>query len=185
MPVIQQPSGQRTTISSHSVFLKRIAQFFRRISQEEKPMKNCQEIMTKNPECCLASDKVYAIAQRMQSENVGALPVVENHQTKKLIGIVTDRDLAVRVVAASRDATNTQAGDVMTPNPLSCHPFDDLDATLEVMARQQIRRIPVVDENGQVVGIIAQADVAIRLDNHDKAGQIIGQISQPDLVSAR
>ncbi len=79
-------------------------------------MKNCQEIMTKNPQCCLPGDKVYTIAQRMQSENIGALPVVENHETKKLIGIVTDRDLAVRVVGASRDATNTLVSDVMTPD---------------------------------------------------------------------
>jgi CBS domain-containing protein len=148
-------------------------------------MKICQEIMTENPECCLASDKVYAVAQRMQTEDVGALPVVENHETRKLIGIVTDRDLAVRVVGASRDATNTSVGDVMTPDPIVCHPLDDLDTTLRVMARHQIRRIPVVDEHGQVVGIIAQADVAIRLDNHDKVGQIIGEISQPDAIPTR
>jgi CBS domain-containing protein len=147
-------------------------------------MKNCQEIMTENPECCLADDKVYTVAQRMQSENIGALPVVENHQTKKLIGIVTDRDLAVRVVAASRDATNTLASDVMTPDPVACHPDDDLDTTLEVMSNHQIRRIPVVDMAGQVVGIIAQADVATRLNNQVKTGHMIGQISQPDLVPA-
>jgi CBS domain-containing protein len=148
-------------------------------------MKNCQEIMTKGPECCLASDKVYAVAQRMQSENVGALPVVDNHQTKKLIGIVTDRDLAVRVVAASRDATSTQVSDVMTPDPVVCHPLDDVNTMLENMATYQIRRIPVVDEDGQVVGIIAQADVVIRLNDNDRASHMIGEISQSDLVSAR
>lgn len=148
-------------------------------------MTNCQDIMTQNPACCLADDQVYTSAQRMQSENVGALPVVENYETKKLIGIVTDRDLAMRVVGASRDATATLVGDVMTPDPVVCHPTDDLDTTLLVMASHQIRRIPVVDEQGQVVGIIAQADVAIRLDNHDKVGQMVEQVSQPDLVSAR
>ena len=148
-------------------------------------MKNCREIMTESPVCCLASDKVYEIAQRMQTEDVGALPVVENHETRKLIGIVTDRDLAIRVVGASRDATNTQVKDVMTPNPVACHPADDLEATLEVMASHRIRRIPVVDEHRQVVGIIAQADVAIRLDNHDKVGQMVDEISQPDSVPAR
>jgi CBS domain-containing protein len=172
-------------ISSNTVFLKLIAYLFRRISQEEKTMTNCQDIMTQSPACCLADDQVYTSAQRMQSENVGALPVVENYETKKLIGIVTDRDLAIRVVGASRDATNTLVGDVMTPNPVVCHPADDLDTTLLVMASHQIRRIPVVDEEGQVIGIIAQADVALRLDNQDKVGQMVGQISQPDLVSAR
>ncbi len=148
-------------------------------------MTNCQDIMTQSPACCLADDQVYTSAQRMQNENVGALPVVENYGTKKLIGIVTDRDLAIRVVGASRDATATLVGDVMTPNPVVCHPADDLDTTLLVMASHQIRRIPVVDEKGQVLGIIAQADIAIRLDNHDKVGQMVGQISQPDLVSTR
>jgi CBS domain-containing protein len=147
-------------------------------------MKNCQEIMTKDPECCVASDKVYTVAQRMQSEDVGALPVVENHETRKLIGIVTDRDLAVKVVGASRDATNTLVSDVMTPDPVVCHPLDDFDTTLETMARYQIRRIPVVDEDGQVVGIIAQADIAIHLDNHNQVGLMIGEISQPDPVPA-
>jgi CBS domain-containing protein len=148
-------------------------------------MTNCQDIMTQSPACCLADDQVYISAQRMQSENVGALPVVENYETKKLIGIVTDRDLAMKVVGASRDATNTLVGDVMTPKPVVCHLADDLDTTLMVMASHQIRRIPVVDDKGQVVGIIAQADVAIRLDNHDKVGQMVGQISQPDVVPAR
>jgi CBS domain-containing protein len=148
-------------------------------------MKSCQEIMTRNPECCLASDKVYAVAQRMQNADIGALPVVESHKNKKLIGIVTDRDLAVRVVGASRDATETQVGDIMTPNPVICHPAEDLETTLEVMASHQIRRIPVVDDLGQVVGIIAQADVAIHVDNHDKVVQMVGEISQPDSVTAR
>lgn len=142
-------------------------------------MKNCQEIMTRNPECCLSSDKVNTIAQKMQSENVGALPVVENHQSKKLIGIVTDRDLAVKVVGEGRDATSTSVSDVMTPDPVVCHPTDDLDKTLAVMAKHQIRRIPVVDKSGQLVGIIAQADVATRLDNPDKAGEVVEKISQP------
>jgi CBS domain-containing protein len=132
-------------------------------------MKNCQEIMTQNPVCCLADDKVSNIAQQMQSENIGALPVVENHETKKLLGIVTDRDLTIRVVGASRDASNTHVSDVMTPNPVSCHPADDLDSMLEVMASHQIRRIPVVDDKGWVVGIIAQV------------AQIVEQISLPDL----
>lgn len=143
-------------------------------------MKNCREIMTTNPECCLASDKVYTVAQRMQSEDIGLLPVVENHNSKKLIGIITDRDLAVRVVGASQDVTSTQVGNVMTTNPVVCQPGDSLDTTLEVMEKHQIRRIPVVNNDGQVVGIISQADVATRLDSTDEVGQMVEQISLPD-----
>lgn len=147
-----------------------------------KKMKSCQELMTKDPACCLASDKVYAIAQLMQSEDVGAIPVIENHQSYKLMGIVTDRDLAMRVVGASRDATSTTVGDVMTPNPVVCHPEDELDKVISAMEKHQLRRIPVVDANGKIVGIIAQADLAIHMRDHDKVGQMIGEISQPDSV---
>jgi len=139
--------------------------------------------MTQNPACCLADDKVYTIAQRMQSEDIGSMPVVTDHDTKRLIGIVTDRDLALRVVGAGRDVTNTPVSYVMTPTPVMCSPSDDLDATLELMAHHQIRRIPVVDEDGCVVGIIAQADIAIQLRDTDKVGEILNQISQPDPVS--
>jgi CBS domain-containing protein len=147
-------------------------------------MKTCQDIMTKNPTCCLPSDKVYLVAQRMQSEGIGALPVVASHESNQLIGMITDRDLALRVVGASRDATSTTISDVMSPKPVSCLPLDKLDATVKLMAEHQIRRIPVVDENGQVVGIIAQADIATRLDDSKQLGQMVEQISQPDEVSA-
>lgn len=121
----------------------------------------------------------------MQREEIGALPVVDNHQTRKLIGIITDRDLAVRVVGASLNPTDTAVGDVMTANPVFCHPTDALDSALNLMAHHQIRRIPVIDEASRVVGIIAQADIALRLDNYDTAGQVVEQISQPDPVSTR
>lgn len=101
-----------------------------------------------------------------------------------MIGIITDRDLSIRVVGASRDTTNTQVHEVMTPNPMVCHPTDNLDKTLEIMATNQIRRIPIIDTTGGVVGIISQADIAIRLDNNSKTGHMIEQISQPDLVAS-
>jgi CBS domain-containing protein len=146
-------------------------------------MQTCQEIMTPNPICCLAGEKAYVAAQRMQSYNVGALPVVENYDTKTLIGMVTDRDLAVRVVGASRDATTTTIGEIMSPNLITCHPENDLNETIAVMAKYQIRRIPVIDVQRQLVGIIAQADVAIRMNDSDQLKQMLGEISQPDQMN--
>jgi len=139
-------------------------------------------MMTKHPVCCLVSDKVDTIAQMMQTQDVGAIPVIENHASKKLIGIITDRDLAVRVVGASREMSSTLVGDIMTTNPVVCHPGDDVYKALETMATHQVRRIPVVDTYGVVMGIITQADLVIHLHNHDKFGQMIGQISQPDTL---
>lgn len=145
-------------------------------------MKNCQDMMTKNPECCLASETVYQVAQRMQSFNVGSLPVVENYETKKLVGIITDRDLAMRVIATQRDAAKTPISEIMTSNPVICRPTDYLTTILETMSKRQIRRLPVVGDQGQVVGIISQADLALHLENHHKVGQMVHQISQPPVA---
>lgn len=111
---------------------------------------------------------------------MGALPVVESHEAKKLLGMVTDRDLTMNVIGASRDASSTSIRDVMTSNPISCYSTDSIDKTLEAMATHQIRRVPVVDNLGQVVGIISQADIATRLDSTAKVGQMVEQISLPD-----
>ena len=74
-------------------------------------MKKCNEVMTKNPVCCLPNDMVAKVAQLMKSKDIGPVPIIENEQTKKLVGIVTDRDLALKIVAEGRDAKSTKAED--------------------------------------------------------------------------
>jgi CBS domain-containing protein len=142
-------------------------------------MKSCEEIMTKDPTCCLGTDTVDKVAQIMKSEDVGAVPVVESQQTKRLVGIVTDRDLALRVVAAQRTPQSTHVEEVMSYNPVTCQLEDDVQKALDAMAQEQIRRIPVVDRNNHIVGIIAQADVATRIDNPRKTAAVVEEISQP------
>lgn len=144
-------------------------------------MTTCEEMMTQTPFCCLTSDKVYMIAQRMQTEDIGALPVVDDNDSKNLVGMITDRDLAIRVVGAGRDATDTIVGDVMSPSPVACHTTDELNVVLAMMSTHQIRRVPIVNENGMLVGIITQADLAIHMKDHDKVGLLVNQISQPDV----
>ncbi len=141
-------------------------------------MDKCHEVMTEDPVCCLAGDSVETVAQWMRTLDIGALPVVESHQTKKLIGIVTDRDLAVRVVGQGREIENTTIGDVMTPDPLTCRPFDYVDTALEIMTRYQVRRVPIVDNYGKVLGIIAQADLATRLHNPAMTAAVVTEISR-------
>jgi CBS domain-containing protein len=143
-------------------------------------MKKCNEVMTKNPACCLQNDTVSKAAGLMKSENVGAIPVVENEQTRKLIGIVTDRDLALKIVAEGLDATSTLVGVAMTHKVVTCLAEDDLQKALDAMAEHQLRRIPIVDVNSQVVGIIAQADVATRFDQPEKTAEMVKEISQAD-----
>ena len=136
------------------------------------------EIMTKNPECCLPTDSVMAAAQIMKSEDVGPVPIVENRDEKKLTGIVTDRDLAIKVVAEARDPKTTQVDEVMTEGVVTCRDNDDVRSVLQLMENNQLRRIPVVDKQDHLVGIIAQADVATRLDSMRVAGKVVQEVSQ-------
>ena len=140
--------------------------------------------MTANPTCCTPDETVTRIAKLMKTENVGAIPICESRDSKKLIGIVTDRDLAIKVVAAGKDPHSVKASDVMTRNPITCQPGDDLQVALESMERRQIRRLLVADSAGLLVGIIAQADVARRLQQPEKTAEFVAQVSKPSTIGA-
>jgi CBS domain-containing protein len=135
------------------------------------------EIMTKNPECCLPTDSVMTAAQLMKSEDVGPIPIVEDKAEKKLAGIVTDRDLAIKVVAEARDPKTTSVEEVMSEGLVTCRENDDVRSVLELMEDNQLRRIPVVDKNEHLIGIIAQADVATRLGSARAAGEVVKEVS--------
>lgn len=141
-------------------------------------MKKCNEVMTKNPVCCLPNDSVAKAAELMKSEDIGSIPVIENEQTQKLVGIVTDRDLALKIVAEGLDAKSTKVETVMTHNVVTCRADDDLQKALDAMAEHQLRRIPVVDNDNKIVGIIAQADVATRVDQPEKTAEMVKEISR-------
>ena len=141
-------------------------------------MKKCSEVMTKNPVCCRPDDMVAKAAQLMQSENIGSIPVIENEQTQKLVGIVTDRDLALKIVAKGQDAKSTKVEAVMTRQMVTCRAGDDLQIALDAMAEHQLRRIPIVDNDNRIVGIIAQADVATRVNQPEKTAEMVKEISQ-------
>jgi len=133
--------------------------------------------MTKDPEWCLPSDSVMKAAQLMKSEDVGPIPIVDDKDDMKLTGIVTDRDLAIKVVAEARDPRTTQVEEVMSEGLVTCRENDDVQSVLKLMQDNQVRRIPVVDKNDHLVGIIAQADVATRLGEPRATGKVVEQIS--------
>jgi CBS domain-containing protein len=141
-------------------------------------MKKCDEVMTRNPVCCLPSDMVAKVGQLMKRENVGSIPVIENEQTRKLVGIVTDRDLTLRVVAEGLDGKSTKAESVMTLEVVTCLADDDLQKAMDAMAKHQLRRIPVIDKDHNIVGIIAQADVATRVNQPEKTAEMVKGISK-------
>jgi CBS domain-containing protein len=134
--------------------------------------------MTLNPTCVGASEPVRKAAGIMKSEDVGAVPVVDDHTSKKLIGIVTDRDIVLNIVAEGK-GTDIAVEQVMTRNPITCRPDDSIQNAMDRMSQHQVRRIPVVDGKSAVVGIISQADLALRADQPQKVADVVEDISQP------
>lgn len=143
-------------------------------------MSKCSAVMTKDPVWCLPEDSVGIVARTMKNRDVGSVPIIENEQDMKLVGIVTDRDLALRVVAEGRDVETTKASDVMSRDVVTCRIDDDLQVALDAMSENQLRRIPVVDGNDRMVGIIAQADVATRIDQPETTAAVVKEISQSE-----
>ena len=140
---------------------------------------NCQDVMTPAPVCCVPDDAVVDVARLMRAQDIGAIPVVADRDSQRLIGMVTDRDLAVRVVAEGRDARETVVRDVMSMQPVVCLVSDLYQQALQAMGEHQVRRIPVVDAEGRLAGIIAQADVATRLAQPSTTGAVVEAISEP------
>jgi CBS domain-containing protein len=132
-----------------------------------------RESMTENPKTVAGDATVSEAARLMASEDVGSLPVVEGDE---LVGIVTDRDLVVQVVARGKDPDSVRVMDVYTKELVVASPEEPLDEALRRMASEQVRRLPVVDD-GRLVGILAQADVA-REAQPESTGQMVEQISQ-------
>ena len=137
-----------------------------------------REIMTKDPRTVTPDTGLQEVARLMQTEDVGIIPVVEAGG-RNLLGVVTDRDIALRVVADGKDATSTKVGDVMSKGVRTCKEDDSVDDVMDVMGREQVRRIPIVDDRGALVGIVAQADVVRDAKNDRKAERTVEKISEP------
>ena len=141
-------------------------------------MKKCSDIMTEDLVYCLPNDPVSKVAQLMKKEDIGPVLIVDNERDKILVGIVTDRDLALKVVGEGRDPQTTRVEEVMTRKLITCRADDDVESAMNAMAQYQLRRIPVVRDNMKLVGIISQADVATRVDEPEKTAEVVREISQ-------
>ena len=137
--------------------------------------KSVRDAMTPVVRTIRPSQTVVEAAASMKSEDVGALPVVEDGG--RLLGMVTDRDIVVRVVAEGHDPSEVRVGDIATTDLITVEAAGDLDDALKLMARHQVRRLPVV-EDGRLAGVVAQADVAGEASARDVAN-VVEQISQP------
>jgi CBS domain-containing protein len=134
--------------------------------------KSVRDAMTEEPRSIGQSASVVEAALLMREEDIGSLPIVDD---EKLVGMITDRDITMRVVAAAADPKMTTVADVYSRDLVSVEPDNDLEEALGLMARHQVRRLPVV-ENGRLVGILAQADIALS-ENETKTGELVEAIS--------
>ena len=138
--------------------------------------KSVRDAMTENPRSIGASASVVEAARLMRDEHIGSLPITDDEEP---VGMITDRDITTRVVAEAADPKMTSVGDVVSRDLISVEPDEDLEEAVQLMASHQVRRLPVV-ENGRLVGIVAQADVALTLrENEQRTGELVEAISEP------
>ena len=142
--------------------------------------KSVRDAMTDDPRSMAASASVVEAARLMQEEHIGSLPITDDEH---LVGMLTDRDITTRVVAEAADPKMTSVEDVYSRDLISVEPDKDLTEALRLMARHQVRRLPVV-ENGRLVGIVAQADIALS-ENEEKTGVLVEAISEPSEAERR
>lgn len=132
-----------------------------------------KEVMTPRPTSIASDATVVEAARRMVTEDVGSLPVLRG---EKVVGMVTDRDLVIHVLAKDLDPHLVPVSEVCSENPVTIGPDDELDAALQRMAKDRVRRLPVID-SGRLVGILAQADVA-RTADPESTGRLVEEISE-------
>lgn len=133
-------------------------------------------VMTSCPACCTPSASLTEVARLMVDNDCGEIPVVEDAKTRKLAGVVTDRDIATRIVAAGRNSAEACAMDCMTTPAISVGTETSLQECCELMEMHQIRRVPVVDADGGVVGIVSLADV-VRNANTATTVAVVKEVS--------
>ena len=142
-----------------------------------------KEVMSQNPVCCLASDSAQSVARMMCERNIGSIPVVSDQQSKQLLGMITDRDLCCAVIAGGLDPKTTPIQKFITTKLITCRDGEDIDNCEKVMQEHQVRRVPVVDGQNHVIGIVSQADLALK-GKSEHVSKTVAEISKPSRASA-
>jgi CBS domain-containing protein len=148
-------------------------------------IRSVQQVMTQNPTCCCPGDSIPRVAQIMVQEDCGAVPVVDSEQGRRLIGIITDRDIVCRIVAKNMNPAECTVELAMSNDMISVRPDASIDECVRLMAAEQVRRMPVTDGNGQVIGIVSQADLARAADGapdlEDELAEVLEEVSEPTM----
>jgi CBS domain-containing protein len=143
-----------------------------------------KDIMTIAPVCCTSDMPLEEVARRMVEHHCGCIPVVRDDISRHLVGVITDRDIVCRAVAQGVNPLDLTAGDCMSQPPVTIRPDASIDACCEALERHLVRRLPVIDEQGNCVGIVSQADIA-RAATQARTAELLRKVSQPTEVPAR
>jgi len=154
-----------------------------RSSRREGAAMRVRELMTGDPICCTRETGLPEVARMMVEHDCGAIPVVESRESKRPLGVITDRDITCRAVAMRRDPLEMTAGDCMTPTAITVRPETSLEECERLMEARQIRRMVVVDDRGGCCGVVSQADIARKATEHDVA-EVVREVSRPMAAAA-
>ncbi|HET9484583.1 MAG TPA: CBS domain-containing protein [Xanthomonadales bacterium] len=140
---------------------------------------NVKDVMTPDPACCTSSTKLTEVARMMIDNDCGEIPVVDSKESRKPVGVVTDRDIVIRTIGCNVDPMQKTAGDVMTTPVVTVTPDMSLVECCDVMEQNKVRRVPVVGDGGKLCGIVAMADVAQSAGRRTTA-EVIKEVSEPN-----
>ncbi|TXD39635.1 CBS domain-containing protein [Lujinxingia vulgaris] len=139
---------------------------------------NIYDIMTSEPACCSPGDSITKAAKLMRDCDCGLIPVVATNGHQNPIGVITDRDIVCRLIAEGKDLNSCTVGDAMTSTVITVEHAAPLENAINLMESNQLRRLVVVDDNGDVCGVISQADIA-RQASHTQTGEVVQSVSTP------
>ncbi len=144
-----------------------------------------KKIMTKNPACCTSDSTLQEVAHMMEMYDCGCIPVIDNHQTMRPVGAITDRDITIRTFSANKNPLEMKASDVMTTDIVTVAPDSSVEECLNVMENKKIRRVLVVDKDGRCVGIVAQADLVEHGTHPAQTANFMREVSESDRSNDR
>jgi CBS domain-containing protein len=136
-----------------------------------------REIMSRDPVCCVLNDTAQTVGKILCDRNIGSMPVVVDQQSRKIVGMITDRDLCCSVIAQGMNPKTTQIDKLIGATPITCRDGENIETCERLMQEHQIRRIPIVDAQDRVIGIVAQADLALK-DKPERVSKTVAEISK-------
>ena len=140
------------------------------------------DVMTPDPVACMPDDRVETAAKIMMDRDCGAVPIVDSQEFRHLVGIVTDRDIVMRLIARGRNPIGVPLHECMTTPVFTVRPDDTVEEVARVMQERQVRRVPVIDSGNVLVGIVAMADLARASGDEEMLGEVLEEVSEPVLT---